>query len=58
MDDDDEDIPLGFVNFNRKHPAVFRKFTKHNGVSSVNITPVYVIWISKFENSFDACDKP
>ena len=42
-DGDDEDIPLDFVNFNRRHPAAFRKFTKHNGVSSVNIILVHFI---------------
>ena len=56
-DDDDSDILLVFVNFDRRHPAAFRKFTKHNGVSSVNIILVYFIWISKFENSLYVCDK-
>ena len=57
-DDGDEDIPLGFVNFNRRHPVAFRKFTKHSGVSSVNIVLGFFTWISKYENSFYAFDKP
>ena len=44
-DDDDGDIPLDFINFNRRHPAGFRRFTKHNGVYSVNIILVYFFWI-------------
>ena len=36
-DDEEEDMQLGFVNFNGRHPNAFRKFTKHKGVSPIKL---------------------